>query len=128
MQPDQAPAVLQFLLTELENEVSITRKVIAAVPVSEGSYKPDSRSMSALELAWHIAAAETFFSTAVTTGAFPAYGGGMPETIKTSKDVLQWYDAQTDAHLPKLKSLTPDQCLKVLESPIGSKSGIDVTL
>ena len=92
MQPDQATTVLQFLLPTLEKEIETTRKVLAAVPSDKGDYRPDERSMSALELCWHIAGAEAFFTTAITTGTFPT-PGKMPETIKTSQDVVAWYDA-----------------------------------
>jgi uncharacterized damage-inducible protein DinB len=119
MQSDQATTVLQFLLSTFEKEIETTRKVLAAVPTDKGDYRPDERSMSALELCWHIAGAETFFVTAITTGAFPA-PGKMPETIKTSQDVVAWYDGQVKSNLPKLKALTGEQCAKVLESPIGA--------
>jgi uncharacterized damage-inducible protein DinB len=76
--------------------------------------------MSALELCWHIAAAESFFTTAIMTGAFPT-PGKMPETIKTSQDVVAWYDGEVKNNLPKLKSLTGEQCVKVLESPVGAR-------
>ena len=81
MQSDQATTVLQFLLPTLEQEVETTRKVLAAVPSDKGDYRPDERSMSALELCWHIAGAEAFFATAITTGTFPT-PGKMPEDIK----------------------------------------------
>jgi uncharacterized damage-inducible protein DinB len=119
MQPDQGTTILHFLLPVLEREIETNRKVIASVPTDKGDYRPDERSMNALELCWHIAAAETFFATAITTGAFPA-PGKMPETIKTSKDVVAWYDGQVQNNLPKFKALTGEQCVKVLESPIGA--------
>ncbi|HEV2992638.1 MAG TPA: DinB family protein [Candidatus Angelobacter sp.] len=119
MQPDQGAAVLQFLLPVLEQEVVTTRKVLAAVPSHKGDYRPDERSMSALELCWHIAGAEAFFTTAITTGAFPT-PGKMPESIKAPQDVVVWYDGQVKNNLPKIKALTGEQCIKVLESPIGA--------
>jgi uncharacterized damage-inducible protein DinB len=119
MQPDQGATVLQFLLPVFEREIETNRRVIAAVPTDKGDYKPDDRSMSALELCWHIAAAETFFANAITTGAFPA-PGKMPENIKNSHDVVTWYNGEVQNNLPKFKTLTGEQCVKVLESPIGA--------
>ena len=119
MRPDQGTTVLKFLLPVLENEIETTRKVLAAVPADKGDYRPDDRSMSALELCWHIAGAEAFFATAITTGAFPT-PGKMPETIKTSQDVVAWYDGVVKSNLPKFKTLTGEQCVKVLDSPIGA--------
>ncbi len=119
MQPDQGTTVLHFLLPILENEIATNRRIIAAVPANKADYKPDDRSMSALELCWHIAAAETFFASAITTGAFPT-PGKMPETIKTPQDVVAWYDGEVRNNLPKFKALTGEQCVKVLQSPIGA--------
>jgi uncharacterized damage-inducible protein DinB len=123
MQAEQAKVVLQFLLPAVEMEAGTTRKVILAVPEEKGNYRPDERSMSALELCWHIAASETFFATAVTTGAFPA-PTKMPEQIKTPQDVIAWYDGQVAANHAKLKALTGEQCAKELASPIGSLPAI----
>jgi uncharacterized damage-inducible protein DinB len=124
MQPDQGNTVLQFLLPTLENEINTTRKVIGAVPADKGDYKPDDRSMSALELCWHIVGAESFFTTAITTGAFPT-PGKMPENIKSSQDVLVWYEGQASSNLSKLKALTGEHCVKVVESPIGARPVIE---
>ena len=119
MQPEQGTTVLNFLLPVMEKEIETTRKILAAVPADKGAYRPDDRSMSALELCWHIAGAETFFTTAITTGAFSA-PGKMPENIKSSQDVVAWYDGQVQNNLPKFKALTGEQCVKVLDSPIGA--------
>ncbi len=44
----------------------------------------------------------------------------MPETIKTPQDVVTWYDGEVRNNLPKFKALTGEQCVKVLQSPIGA--------
>lgn len=123
MKDEQAAVVLQFLLPAVEMEAGNTRKVLLAVPTDKGDYRPDERSMTALELCWHIAASETFFTTWVVTGDFPAFGK-MPENIKTSQDVVVWYDGQVAANHAKLKTLTGEQAAKELASPMGSLPAI----
>jgi uncharacterized damage-inducible protein DinB len=123
MQAEQASVVLQFLMPALEQEAGLTRKVIAAVPADKASYRLDDRSRSALELCWHIAASETFFTTWVVTGDFPEFSK-MPEHIKTPQDVITWYDGQVAANHGKLKALTGEQCAKELASPNGSLPAI----
>jgi uncharacterized damage-inducible protein DinB len=118
MKPEKAAVVLEFLIPEVEKESATTRKVIQAVPAEKSDYRPDDRSMSALELSWHIAASETFFVNWVVTGEFPG-ATKMPEHIKTPQDVLTWYDGQVAANHPKLKALTGEQCAKELSSPMG---------
>ena len=62
MQPNEANIVAQFLLPTVKREHEITRKVIAAVPAPKCTYTPDERSMTAIDLAWHLASSEWMFS------------------------------------------------------------------
>jgi uncharacterized damage-inducible protein DinB len=118
MKTESAAAVLEFLIPAIEQEAAITRKVLLAVPADKAHFRSDDKAMSALELCWHIAAAETFFITAVTTGAFPGFSG-MPENIKSPKDVVAWYDGQVAANIAKLKAMTGEQAAKLMDSPMG---------
>src|SRR5260370_25649403 len=106
MNNEQAEFLLnQVYLPQMQNERTSTRRVIEAVPADKGDYKPDPKSMTALELAWHIAASECFFINGVVNGKFEA-GGARPDSIKTSADVLKWYDeniAKATAGLAGLK-------------------------
>lgn len=123
MKAEKASVVLEFLIPAVEMEFGSTKKVIMAVPADKSDYRPDARSMTALELAWHIAAAESFFTTWVVTGEFPEFSK-MPEHIKTPQDVITWYDTQVAGNHPKLKALTGEQCARELASPIGSLPAI----
>ena len=118
MKAESASAVLEFLIPAVEYEAGLTRKVLLAIPEDKGHHRPHDKAMSALELAWHIAAAETFFITAVTTGVFPPFSP-MPENIKSPKDVVKWYDGEVAANLAKLKAMSGEQASKVLDSPMG---------
>ena len=92
MTTDQAEFLLtQVYLPQLHNERKITRRVIEAIPADKSGYRPDPSSKTALELAWHLASSECFFLNGVAAGKFER-GGTMPEHIKTSADVLKWYD------------------------------------
>ena len=92
MTPDQAEFLLnEVYLPQLHNERKTTRRVIEAIPADKSGYRPDPKSHTALELAWHLASAECFFLNSVASGKFEP-GGSMPENIKTSADVLNWYD------------------------------------
>jgi uncharacterized damage-inducible protein DinB len=108
MQPDQAKFLASILIQTFEREHETTRKVIAAVPVDKGDYRPHERSKSALELAWHIPSVEMFFLTGVC-GAFPPPGDSRPDNIRTSADVLAWYDEQYPVMLQRVKALTAEQ-------------------
>lgn len=123
MKAESAGAVLEFLVPAVENEAQLTRKVILAVPADKGHFRPDEKAMSALELCWHIAAAEAFFLGAVTTGVFPPFTK-MPENVKTPTDVAAWFDTQVAANVAKLKSMSGEQAAKIVETPFGARPAI----
>jgi len=115
LQPDQATFLSQMALPALKNEHRITRKVIEAIPADQGDYRPDSVSMSALELAWHIASAENFFLDGVAGGAFNYQDGGRPDSIRNAADVAAWYGAAFQTNFDRLTQLSSAQLLKVVD-------------
>jgi uncharacterized damage-inducible protein DinB len=114
MQPEQALTVLQFLTQSLENEHATTFKVLAAVPAEGSDYSPDPRSMKAIDLAWHIASVEIFFMTGAAAGEFPNIDGKRPEAITTPADIAGWYREQFAATLPRLKAMTGEDCVRMI--------------
>jgi len=94
MNPEQATFLLtEVYLPQIQMEHKTTRRVIEAIPANECSWKPDEKSKSALELAWHIASSECFFMNGICCGKYERTGdGSMPASIKTPADLLQWYD------------------------------------
>lgn len=105
MQPTQAEFLLQFLLPQLKSEQRITRKILAAVPPDKGEYKPDAKSMDALTLGWHLAAAEIWFMDAVIHRRF-GDAIPMPATMKTGSDVALWYEENFTQRMEHLKALS----------------------
>jgi uncharacterized damage-inducible protein DinB len=115
LQPEQATFLLQMALPALKNEHRVTRKIIEAVPAEQGDYRPDAVSMSALDLAWHIASAENFFMDAVAAGEFNFAGGGRPESIRNAADVAAWYGEASQANFDRLTKLSSEQLLKIVD-------------
>jgi uncharacterized damage-inducible protein DinB len=114
MQPEQAYGVAQFLLRNVENEQKTTRRVLAAVPADKGDYRPDAKSKTAFELAWHLASSEQFFATLVLDGTMPT-PGPRPENVKTPADVVRYYDEVVIPVKERLKSATADQYSKAID-------------
>ena len=105
---------MNFLLNSLEHEHATTAKVLDRVPDSGAEYTPDPKSMTAGNLAWHIASAELFFMTGIADGEFPK-GGDRPESVKTPKDVAQWYRQAFPQALEKLKALSGEDLVRVID-------------
>lgn len=105
MQPDQAAFLLSLELPVLEEEYKTSRKVLAAIPEERRDYRPDPKSKNARDLAWHIASSEAWFLDGIAAGAFANEEGGMPATVNTVADVVNWYTENLPPRIEKLKSL-----------------------
>ena len=81
LHPDQATFLLHMTLSSYRNEHTLTKRVIEAIPLDKGDYRPDAVSKSALELAWHIASTEQRFLDAVAAGEFNLSPSPMPGNI-----------------------------------------------
>jgi len=116
MTSEQATFLLNDVyLPQIRNEHKTTRRVIEAIPADKSGWKPDPKSKSALELAWHIASSECFFLNAIVNGKFEHGDGSMPASIKTPADVLKWYDENIAKSTAQLARLKGDDLLRTID-------------
>ncbi len=114
--PDQAILVLKTVgLPALKAEHPVTKSVIAAIPPDKGDYRPDPVTRSAIDLAWHIVAAENRFLEAVAEGKFDLTPRDRPAELRTGVDVNRWHDERTERNLERLKSLSGDQLVQTID-------------
>jgi uncharacterized damage-inducible protein DinB len=102
-------------LPSLKNEHRTTAKIIEAIPLNKGDYRPDAISKSALDLAWHIASVEKRFLDAVAAGEFDLTPAPRPESIQNSGALNHWYVETFAAALERLTNLSAEQLLKVVD-------------
>lgn len=114
MQPSEATTIRNFLLGTIRNEHETTLRVLAAVPAERSAYTPDAKSMTALDLAWHIASSEIYFMEGSAAGAFPAGEPGRPESMGTPTQIIDWYREQHKAALAKVASMSGEDCTRVI--------------
>src|SRR5271168_2094922 len=91
LQPEQAAFLLGMTLPGLKREHATTKSVIEAIPLDKGDYRPEPVAKSALELAWHIAAAEHRFLGGIAAGGFDFTPNHRPESVKDSAGIAGWY-------------------------------------
>ena len=113
--PDQAKFVLAMALPALKSEHQTTKRVIEAIPLDKGDYRPDPAAKSALELARHIAAAEHLFSESVINGAFDFANAARAAELTTSADVARWYAEMTRQDLERLAALPAEALMKIVD-------------
>jgi uncharacterized damage-inducible protein DinB len=115
LQPEQANFLLQVYLPGLKNEYGITKKVISAIPLDKGDYRPDEIAKSAMELAWHTVVTEMRFMEAVTAGEFDLSPRPRPDSIGNSADLIGWYTENFEAHFEKLTKASDEQLTKIVD-------------
>jgi uncharacterized damage-inducible protein DinB len=113
--PDQAKFVLGLAMPTLKNEHQTTKRVIEAIPLDKGDYRPDAVSKSALELAWHIVAAEQRFFAGIPVGAFDFNPIHRPESITDSAGIAAWFDESFAANMQKLEGVSGEPLARMVD-------------
>jgi len=103
MNSDQAKLLFKIFADTMKNESDLTKKVIRAIPEDKKGYKPEPKSKSAHELAWHIATSEMFFAGVVIDGKVTMTES--PAAPPTIAAVLEWYETNHRDALNKLQNL-----------------------
>jgi uncharacterized damage-inducible protein DinB len=105
-------AIKDALLPELDHEMGTTRKVLERVPLSEGQWKPHTKSMTLGDLAAHIV-------------EIPAWAGSMIET--SSIDLTSSPDHQRTTYASTAGLLSAfDQNVAKARATIASKSDAEL--
>jgi uncharacterized damage-inducible protein DinB len=116
MTPEQATFVLHAVaLPALKNEHAVTKRVIEAIPLEGGDYRPDAKAKSALEIAWHIAASEHRFLGGVVDGVFDFTPNHKPETVHNSADIAKWFESSFEKNLARISSMSGEALAKPID-------------
>lgn len=113
--PDQASFLLQYMLPSIKNEHRNTRSVIDAIPQSRADYRPDPNSKTAMEIAWHIVAAEHRFHSGIVTGAFDYSPITRPDTVRTPAQIGQWYADSFARNFEQFPRLSGEQLARIID-------------
>jgi uncharacterized damage-inducible protein DinB len=114
---EQVRAVVEVLTGSIEQEAVATRKVIAAIPSGNRDYKPDPKSRSAWDLAAHLAMGDIWFADSVLAGAFEWTGEPpVPAEMTDPQAVAAWHERQLTDRLARLRAMSPEQMLRVIEA------------
>ncbi|HEY2382176.1 MAG TPA: DinB family protein [Terriglobia bacterium] len=101
------------VLTDIINtEAETTKKVFRAIPDDKKSYKPDPKSRTAHELAWHIATAEIMFYDMVLAGAPPS--GRPSDPPPTIGAVVDWYETNRRERVSKIDAMSGEKLTAII--------------
>lgn len=113
--PEQATFLLDFTLPSVKNEHRLTRSVIEAIPLANLDHRPDPYSKTAMELAWHIVAAEQRFYSGIVSGAFDFTPIHRPENVQTPAQIGQWYGESFARIFEKFTQLSGEQLVRIID-------------
>jgi uncharacterized damage-inducible protein DinB len=116
MTPEQATFLLnEIYLPQMQSEQKTTRRVIEAIPAGKCDWKPEPKSMAALELASHIASSECFFLNGIASGAFNSEDHSATKSLTSPADLIQWYDENFANGVARVSSLKGDDLVRVID-------------
>jgi uncharacterized damage-inducible protein DinB len=111
MTPEQAKFAAQLYAQGLENEFTITKKVLAAIPEAKKSYRPDEHARTAAELAAHLASTDVWFLQGIAKGEFA------PEDDRkfgSIAEIVRYYEKEFPAALAKVKALPGEKLAQTI--------------
>ena len=115
MTPEQALFLRDYILQGIEGEFTATKRVLAAIPEERADdYRPDPKSKTARELAWHLVVSEVMFFDGVASGSFEGATEEPANPTKNLAELVAYYETNFKAGLEKVKKLSGEQLATVV--------------
>ncbi len=101
----------QALIAEFEDELAITRKMLAAIPAdADFTHRPHPKSFTLGRLAGHVAETPTEWAlSTLTTDHFAWTEGDKPLSMTNKDETLAAFDQKAEAAKTALRSLDPEK-------------------
>src|SRR5256884_7887664 len=110
MTPEEAKLLCKVFVDTIQQETETTKKVMRAVPEGKKAYKPESKFMSAQELAWQIATSEASLMDGVVAGQCKMTAPSA--RASTIVSTVSWYARNTRERINKVKKLPADKLVQ----------------
>jgi uncharacterized damage-inducible protein DinB len=111
---DFAVAFRSLMVDVLAQEIGVTARVLARIPEHRRDYRPDPKSRSAWELAWH-AAADVWFLEGIANLRFePNPDQTHANPCSSGPALAEWYEARAAEALQRIRSMP----VELLRSPV----------
>lgn len=114
--PKEAKTVADFLISDFENEMQTTARVLQAVPTSQLDYRPDSKSKTGLGLVRHIALEDEWLLNCIANGAFtPPPDDSDACGIMNASDAVARYKEKVPAALNRVRAMSGEKLANVID-------------
>ena len=110
MEPQEAKAIANFLIRDLESEMQTTLRVFEAVPAGKLDYRPDPVSKTALGLLRHITLEDEWILNCTADGAFvPPPNDSDACGIMTPADAIARYKEKIPVAIKRVRAMSGEQ-------------------
>jgi len=108
--PEFAIAYRNLMLDGLSNEMQTTKKVLAAVLDSNRDYRPDPKSRTAWEVAWHLASSDVQMTEEIADMKF-TMEPRFKDQPQTAAALAAWYETNMRRAIDRVRAMSADQLL-----------------
>lgn len=111
--PEFALGFCATMLDGIAREAECTKRVIAAVPETASSYRPDPHARTAKELAWHLANSDVQFLDGIANQKFEM--GAPANKPQTIAEIVAWYGENMKRGIARVQALTAEQLMTPID-------------
>jgi uncharacterized damage-inducible protein DinB len=116
MDSNQVKTVADFLITDFENEMQTTLRVIQAVPSNHLDYRPDSKSKTGLGLVRHITLEDEWLLNCIADGKFTTPPDDSDACgIMNPADAAARYKEKVPAALNRVRAMSGEKLASVID-------------
>jgi uncharacterized damage-inducible protein DinB len=116
MNPQHAKVISDFLLTNLDYEVTLTLGVFEAVPAGRLDYRPDSLSRTALALMRHLTLEDEWLLNAIAAGSFAPLPDDTDACgILTPADAIAQYKQRIPAATARVRACSGEDLVRIID-------------
>ena len=116
MNSQEARIVADFLITDFENEIPTTVRVIAAVPDNHLDFQPDAKSKTSLGLVRHITLIDEWLLNCIANGEFtPPPDDSDACGIMSPHDAVARYNEKVPAALSRVRAMSGEKLLNEID-------------
>ncbi len=105
MTSEQATFLRDFLLQRVEEAHVVTMRVIRSIPDYQSDFRPNPKSRSARELAWHIVSTELQLLNGIACGVFTRDEDELQEPPVSMSELADFYEDQFSSGLDSVRKL-----------------------
>ena len=112
----EAKTVADFLISDFENEMQTTLRVIEAVPNTHLDYRPESKSKTGLGLVRHITLEDEWLLNSIANGEFtPPPDDSDACGIMNPADAVSRYKEKVPAALDRVRAMSGEKLADIID-------------